>query len=101
MSTVTLPKIANRFKAPVKTALRPLMMTSIELVSRTRDYAESIELGRDYYPEKTVTILSREPLRQQAIHNVVKQNKGFRFESVRCEAYSPVIGVIGYTGTHF
>ena len=56
------------------------------------------QLGRDYYPEKTVTILSREPLRQQAIHNVVKQNKGFRFESVRCEAYSPVIG---YTGTHF
>lgn len=82
----------------VKTALRPLMMTSIELVSRHRDYAESIDLVRNYYHEKTVTILSREPLPRQAIHNVVKQNKGFRFESVRCEAYSPVIG---YTGTHF
>ena len=32
----------------VKTALRPLMMTSVELVSRDRDYAESIDLGRDY-----------------------------------------------------
>ena len=93
-----LQQVLTRSFPSIKTALRPLMMTSVELVSRTRDYAESVELGRDYYPEKTVTILSREPLRQQAIHNVVKQNKGFRFESVRCEAYSPVIG---YTGTHF
>jgi hypothetical protein len=85
----------------VKTALRPLMMTSIELVSRHRDYAESVELGRDYYPEKTITILSREPLPRQAIHNVIKQNKGFRFESVKCELYSPLIDVKGYTGTHF
>ena len=85
----------------VKTALWPLMMTSIELVSRHRDYAESIDLGRDYYPEKTVTILSREPLFRQAIHNVIKQNKGFRFESVRCEPYTPVIDVTGYTGAEF
>jgi phytoene/squalene synthetase len=43
----------------VKTALRPLMMTSIELVSRHRDYAESVELGRNYYPEKTVDLLHK------------------------------------------
>ena len=94
-----LSQLLNR--PTVKTALRPLMMTSVELISRDRDYAESIELGRDYYPEKTVKILSREPLSRQAIHNIVKQNKGFRFESVKCEAYSPVIDVIGYTGTEF
>ena len=85
----------------VKTVLRPLMLTSIELVSQTMDYAESVSLNEPYYPQKTVTILSREPLSRQAIHNVVKQNKGFRFESVRCEPYTPVIDVIGYTGTHF
>ena len=94
-----LSQLLNR--PTIKTTLRPLMMTSVELVSRDRDYAESVDLGRDYYPEKTVTILSREPLSRQAIHNIVKQNKGFRFESVKCEAYSPVIDVIGYTGTHF
>ena len=96
-----LQQVLTRPVSSVKTALRPLMMTSVELVSRHRDYAESIDLGYDYYPEKTVTILSREPLSRQAIHNVIKQNKGFRFESVRCKAYSPVIDVIGYTGTHF
>ena len=85
----------------VKTVLRPLMLTSIELVSRTMDYAESVSLNEPYYPQKTVTILSREPLSRQAIHNVVKQNKGFRFESVRCEPYTPVIDVIGYTGAEF
>ena len=87
--------------SPVKTALRPLMMTSIELVSRAMDYAESVSLNEPYYPQKTITILSREPLPRQTIHNVVKQNKGYRFESVKCEPYSPVIDVIGYTGTHF
>jgi hypothetical protein len=96
-----LQQVLTRSFPSIKTALRPLMMTSVELVSRHRDYAESVELGRDYYPEKTVTILSREPLSRQAIHNVVKQNKGFRFETVRCEPYTPVIDVIGYTGTHF
>ena len=85
----------------VKTVLRPLMLTSIELVSRTMDYAESVSLNEPYYPQKTVMILSREPLSRQAIHNVVKQNKGFRFESVRCEPYTPVIDVIGYTGAEF
>jgi hypothetical protein len=96
-----LQQVLTRSFPSIKTALRPLMMTSVELVSRDRDYAESVDLGRDYYPEKTVTILSREPLSRQAIHNVVKQNKGFRFETVRCEPYTPVIDVIGYTGTHF
>ena len=85
----------------VKTVLRPLMLTSIELVSLTMDYAESVSLNEPYYPQKTVTILSREPLSRQAIHNVVKQNKGFRFESVRCEPYTPIIDVIGYTGAEF
>jgi hypothetical protein len=96
-----LQQVLTRPVSSIKTALRPLMMTSVELVSRDRDYAESVDLVRDYYPEKTVTILSREPLSRQAIHNVVKQNKGFRFETVRCEPYTPVIDVIGYTGTHF
>lgn len=94
MNTVTLPKIFNRFKSSVKPAVaaRPLMMTSIELVSRKPDEYH-LEQGQVVYDERTITILSREPLHPTAIRNVTKQNKGYRFESVKCEAYSPVIEV--------
>ena len=84
----------------IKTTLRPLMLTSIELVCRTPDEYH-LDQGHLVFDEKTVTILSREPLHPTAIRNVTKQNKGYRFESVRCEPYTPVIDVIGYTGTHF
>ena len=40
-----LQQVLTRSFPSIKTALRPLMMTSVELVSRTRDYAESVELG--------------------------------------------------------
>lgn len=70
-------------------AVRPLMLTSIQLVSREPDQYFIENDGRLVFEDKTVKVLSREPLQRQAIHNVVKRAKGYRFESVRCELYVP------------
>jgi hypothetical protein len=93
MSTLTRPV------SSVKTALRPLMMTSVELVSRKPDEFH-LEQGHVIYDERTITILSREPLHPTAIRNVTKQNKGYRLESLKCELYQPVIDVY-YTACEF
>ena len=66
----------------------PLVMTIVEMISRKPDHEMTIEMGGVIHDFKTVRILSREPLPQQAIHNVLKRNPDFKLNSLSAKDYN-------------